>query len=119
MALSGGLAGLAAAHDILGVIHFMPNAFASGYGFDSIALALLGKSHPVGVLWASLLFGFLRAGAQRMQAPPASVPIDIIQVVQALIIIFIAAPEVIRLIYRIRAPEVEAEAVFTRGWGST
>jgi simple sugar transport system permease protein len=119
MALSGGLAGLAGAHDILGVVHFMPNAFFSGYGFDSIALALLGKSHPVGVLWASLLFGFLRAGAQRMQAPPAFVPIDIIQVVQALIIIFIAAPEVIRLIYRIRAPEEEAEAVFTRGWGST
>jgi ABC-type uncharacterized transport system permease subunit len=119
MALSGGLAGLAGAHDILGVIHFMPNAFFSGYGFDSIALALLGKSHPVGVLWASLLFGFLRAGAQRMQAPPAFVPIDIIQVVQALIIIFIAAPEVIRLIYRLRAPKEEAEAVFTRGWGST
>jgi simple sugar transport system permease protein len=119
MALSGGLAGLAGAHDILGVLHFMPNAFFSGYGFDSIALALLGKSHPVGVLWASLLFGFLRAGAQRMQAPPAFVPIDIIQVVQALIIIFIAAPEVIRLIYRLRAPKEEAEAVFTRGWGST
>jgi simple sugar transport system permease protein len=119
MALSGGLAGLAGAHDILGVVHYMPNAFFSGYGFDSIALALLGKSHPFGVLWASLLFGFLRAGAQRMQAPPAFVPVDIIQVVQALIIIFIAAPEVIRLIYRIRAPKEEAEAVFTRGWGST
>ena len=119
MALSGGLAGLAAAHDILGVLHFMPNSFFSGYGFDSIALALLGKSHPVGVLLASLLFGFLRAGAQRMQAPPARVPIDIISIVQALIIIFIAAPEVVRLIYRIRAPEEQAEAVFTRGWGST
>jgi ABC-type uncharacterized transport system permease subunit/basic membrane lipoprotein Med (substrate-binding protein (PBP1-ABC) superfamily) len=117
MALSGGLAGLAAVHDILGVIHFMPNAFASGYGFDAIALALLGRSHPVGVVLSSLLFGFLKAGAQRMQAPPASVPIDIISVVQALIIIFIAAPEVIRLIYRIRAPEEEREAVFTRGWG--
>jgi simple sugar transport system permease protein len=117
MALSGGLAGLAAVHDILGVIHFMPNAFASGYGFDAIALALLGRSHPIGVVLASFLFGFLEAGAQRMQAPPASVPIDIISIVQALIIIFIAAPEVIRLIYRIRAPEEEREAVFTRGWG--
>ncbi|MGD1996479.1 MAG: BMP family ABC transporter substrate-binding protein [Anaerolineae bacterium] len=117
MALSGALAGLAGAHDILGVLHFMPNAFFAGYGFDSIALALLGKSHPVGVLLASLLFGFLRAGAQRMQAPPASVPIDIISILQALIIILIAAPEVIRLVYRIRAPEVEAEAVRTRGWG--
>jgi len=119
MAFSGGLAGMAAVHDILGVIRFMPNAFFSGYGFDAIALALLGRSHPIGVVLASLLFGLLEAGAQRMQAPPASVPIDIISIVQALIIIFIAAPEVIRLIYRIRAPEEEREAVFTRGWGQT
>lgn len=117
MALSGSLAGLAGAHDILGVIHYMPNAFFSGYGFDSIALALLGKSHPVGVLLAALLFGFLRAGAQRMQAPPAGVPIDIISVLQGLIIIFIAAPEVIRFIYRLRAPKEIGETVFTRGWG--
>jgi len=116
MAISGGLAGLAGAHDILGVIHFMPNAFFSGYGFDSIALALLGKSHPVGVLLAALLFGFLRAGAQRMQGW-AHVPIDIISVLQGLIIIFVAAPEVVRLLYRLRAPKVEAEAIFTRGWG--
>jgi ABC-type uncharacterized transport system permease subunit/basic membrane lipoprotein Med (substrate-binding protein (PBP1-ABC) superfamily) len=117
MAFSGGLAGMAAAHDILGVLHFMPNAFSSGYGFDAIALALLGKSHPVGVFVSALLFGFLRSGAQRMQAPPASVPIDIIQVLQALIIIFVAAPEVIRFIYRLRAPKEVGEAVFTRGWG--
>jgi ABC-type uncharacterized transport system permease subunit/basic membrane lipoprotein Med (substrate-binding protein (PBP1-ABC) superfamily) len=117
MAISGGLAGMAGAHDILGVIHYMPNAFFSGYGFDSIALALLGKSHPVGVLLASLLFGFLRAGAQRMQAPPALVPIDIISVLQGLIIIFVAAPEVIRYLYRLRAPKEVGEAVFTRGWG--
>jgi simple sugar transport system permease protein len=118
MAISGALAGLAGSHDILGVIHYMPNAFNAGYGFDSIALALLGKSHPVGVLLSALLFGFLRAGAQRMQAPPAFVPIDIISVLQALIIIFIAAPEVVRYIYRLRAPKETGEAVFTRGWGS-
>ncbi len=118
MAMSGALAGLAGSHDILGVIHYMPNAFYAGYGFDSIALALLGKSHPVGVLLSALLFGFLRAGAQRMQAPPAFVPIDIISVLQGLIIIFIAAPEVVRYIYRLRAPKEAGEAVFTRGWGS-
>jgi ABC-type uncharacterized transport system permease subunit/basic membrane lipoprotein Med (substrate-binding protein (PBP1-ABC) superfamily) len=117
MAFSGALAGMAGAHDILGVIHYMPNVFFSGYGFDSIALALLGKSHPVGVLLAALLYGFLRAGAQRMQAPPASVPIDIIMVLQGLIIIFVAAPEVIRFIYRLRAPKEVGEAIFTRGWG--
>jgi ABC-type uncharacterized transport system permease subunit len=118
MAVSGALAGLAGSHDILGVLHYMPNAFSSGYGFDAIALALLGKSHPVGVLLSALSFGFLRAGAQRMQAPPARVPIDIISVLQGLIIIFIAAPEVVRLIYRLRAPKEAEEAVFTRGWGS-
>jgi ABC-type uncharacterized transport system permease subunit len=119
MGLSGALAGLAGTHDILGVLHYMPNAFFSGYGFDSIALALLGKSHPVGVLLASLLFGFLRAGAQRMQAPPSFVPIDIISVLQGLIIIFVAAPEVVRFLYRLRAPREVGEAVFTRGWGQT
>ncbi len=117
MAISGGLAGMAGAHDILGVIRYMPNAFYSGYGFDSIALALLGKSHPVGVLLAALLFGFLRAGAQRMQAF-AQVPIDIIAVLQGLIIIFIAAPELIRLLYRLRRVKGEGEAVLTRGWGN-
>jgi ABC-type uncharacterized transport system permease subunit/basic membrane lipoprotein Med (substrate-binding protein (PBP1-ABC) superfamily) len=117
MALSGGLAGMAGAHDILGVLHYMPNAFATGYGFDAIALALLGKSHPVGVLLASLLFGFLRAGAQGMQGY-AHVPIDIISILQGLIIIFAAAPEVIRLIYHLRETRETAETVFTRGWGS-
>ncbi len=116
MALSGALAGLAGAHDILGVVHYMPNAFFSGYGFDSIALALLGKSHPVGVLLASLLFGLLRAGAQQMQGV-AHVPIDIISILQALIIIFIAAPELIRLVYRIRARRETEAALASRGWG--
>jgi len=116
MALSGALAGLAGAHDILGVIHFMPNAFSSGYGFDSIALALLGRSHPVGVLLAALLFGFLRAGAQQMQGV-AQVPIDIISVLQALIIIFIAAPELVRILYRVRVSRGAEEMALARGWG--
>ena len=117
MALSGGLAGLAGANDILGLIHYMPNAFYSGYGFDAIALALLGKSHPAGVVLAALLFGTLRNGATRMQSM-AQIPIDIISILQALIIIFIAAPEIIRWLYRFRAEREEAEVVFTRGWGA-
>jgi len=100
MFLSGGLAGMAAANDIMGLIHYMPNAFSAGYGFDSIALALLGRSHPAGVVLAALLFGFLRAGATRMQSA-AQIPIDIISILQALIIIFIAAPEIVRAIYRL------------------
>lgn len=116
MGISGGLAGLAASHDILGVIHYMPNAFSAGYGFDAIALALLGKNNPIGVLFAALLFGFLRAGAQRMQAY-AQVPIDIIQILQGLIIIFVAAPEVIKLIYRLKELKSdESSIVTTTGW---
>ncbi len=101
MFLSGGLAGLAAATDISGLLRYMPNAFSAGYGFDSIALALLGRSHPVGVVLAALLFGFLRAGASRMQSV-ARVPVDIISILQAMVIVFIAAPEIIRYIYRLR-----------------
>jgi ABC-type uncharacterized transport system permease subunit len=116
MALSGGLAGLAGANEVLGVNHYMAQAFSSGYGFDSIALALLGKSHPIGVVLASLLWGLLRAGAFRMQSR-ARIPIDIIGVIQAMVIVFVAAPAVVRWIYRIRVKEETGETVFTRGWG--
>jgi ABC-type uncharacterized transport system permease subunit len=119
MFLSGCLAGLAGVVQGLGITHNIALGFQAGYGFDSIALALLGKSHPVGVVGASLLFGMLRAGAARMQSV-AGVPTEIVQIIQALVIIFIAAPEIIRLIYRLRKPrEEEVEApVFSRGWGA-
>ena len=104
MFLSGGLAGLAGANEVLGVNHNLGVAFSSGYGFDSIALALLGNSHPLGVVLASLLFGFLRNGAIQMQLT-AGIPIDIISVLQALILAFIAAPAIIRTIYRLKRTE--------------
>ena len=115
MALSGGLAGLAGTSQVLGVDHWVWQGFSAGYGFDSIALALLGKSHPFGVVIAALLFGFLRSGATRMQSM-AGIPIDIISVIQGLIIIFIAAPDIIRWLYRLRAVKAD-QAVLTRGWG--
>lgn len=116
MVLSGGLAGLAGANELLGLNHYMVAAFSPGYGFDAIALALLGKSNPFGVLASALLFGALRNGATRMQSV-ANVPIDIISVMQALIIAFIAAPEIVRWIYRLRAPAQQEREVFARGWG--
>jgi len=94
----------------------MPNAFYSGYGFDAIALALLGNSHPLGVVLSSLLFGALRAGAQNMQGI-AHVPIDLTSILQGLIIVFIAAPEIIRALYRVRQAEKSEDLVLTRGWG--
>jgi simple sugar transport system permease protein len=119
MFLSGCLAGLAGVVQGLGITKNIALGFQAGYGFDSIALALLGKSHPAGVVAASLLFGMLRAGAGRMQSV-AGVPTEIVQIVQALVIVFIAAPAIIRAIYRLReAKEEGAEVtIFSRGWGA-
>jgi ABC-type uncharacterized transport system permease subunit len=112
MALSGALAGLAGANDILGVNHHMAVAFSSGYGFDSIALALLASNHPLGVVLAALLFGVLKNGATSMQMI-ARIPIDIISILQAVILMFIAAPAIIRTIYRVkefkREPQLATE----------
>ena len=115
MAVAGSLAGLAGANETLGLLGRASPGFTGGVGFDAIALALLGKSHPGGVVLAGLLFGALRAGGRAMQAQ-SEVGIDLIVIVQALVIVFIAAPALVRAIYRVRAGG-EAEQV-TRGWGA-
>ncbi len=97
MALAGALAGLAGANQVLGVLGRASPNFSGGVGFDAIAVALLGRSHPVGVLLAGLLFGALQAGRRQMQAQ-AGVSLDLIAVIQALIIIFIAAPMLVRVL---------------------
>jgi general nucleoside transport system permease protein len=114
MTISGALAGLSGTSQVLGVDHWVGQGFSAGYGFDSIAIALLGKSHPTGVVLSALLFGFLRSGATRMQSI-AGIPIDIISIIQGLMIIFVAAPDIIRWLFRIRLAKVD-EAVLTRGW---
>ena len=117
MALSGALAGLAGATMTIGLPPYQASSgFAGTIGFDAIALALLGRSHPFGVLWAGLLFGALIAGGRTMQAA-ASVSVDLVVVMQALIIIFIAAPELVRAIFRLKPSETEPTQL-TKGWGS-
>lgn len=115
--LAGGLAGLAGANQILGgvTLYTLTPGFASGLGFEAIGLALLGRAHPWGVVAAAFLFGILRAGSVSMQAATAT-PVDIIVVIQALIIMFIAAPALVRAIWRIRARRPVGEEVFTKGW---
>ena len=115
MTLSGALAGLAGATQVLGIDHWVGQGFSAGYGFDSIAIALLGQSHPLGVILAAFLWGTLRSGATRMQSL-AGVPTEIISIIQGLVIVFVAAPAVIRWIYRIRTARAET-TVITRGWG--
>ncbi len=114
MFLSGALAGLAGAIEVAGLNYRHELSFSLGYGFDAIAIALLGRTHPFGVVLAAILFGAMRNGATRMQFL-TQIPVDIISVVQALILLFVAADEIIRYIYRIRAPK--EEVIMTRGWG--
>jgi simple sugar transport system permease protein len=114
MFLSGALAGLAGAIEVTGLNYRHELSFALGYGFDAIAIALLGRTHPFGVVLAAILFGAMRSGATRMQFL-TQIPIDIISVVQALILLFVAADEIIRYMYRIKAPK--EEVIMTRGWG--
>jgi simple sugar transport system permease protein len=116
MALSGALAGLGGAVQLASISPSLTPGFSSGYGFDAIALALLGKSKPSGVVAAAFLLGALRAGARSMQAA-TSTPIDIVTVIEALVIVFVAAPSVIRGIYRIKAQRGAGVQVLTKGWG--
>jgi simple sugar transport system permease protein len=114
MAFSGALAGLAGAIEVVGLNYRHELGFSLGYGFDAIAIALLGKTHPLGVVLAAILFGGMRNGATRMQFL-TQIPVDVISIIQALILLFVAADEIIRYIYRIKAKE--ERLVLTRGWG--
>jgi len=116
MALSGALAGMAGANEVLAVNHSMATSLSSGYGFDSIALALLGNNHPVGVVLAALLFGALKNGATKMMVV-SSIPIDIVTILQALILIFVAAPAIIRAIYHLRDSKVQTQEIHLSSWG--
>jgi general nucleoside transport system permease protein len=116
MVISGGLAGLAGAVQVLGTDLWVGQGFSAGYGFDSLAVALLGNSHPFGVVMAALLFGTMRSGARSMQSL-AGIPIDIVSIIQGLVIIFVAAPAIIRWLYRIKADKRAADIVAIRGWG--
>ena len=115
MIIAGGLAGMAGTGQVLGVLDRASPGFSANLGFDGIAVALLGRSNPWGVVAAAVLFGGLRAGGQQMQAS-AGVGIDLIAVIQALIIIFVAAPALITAIYRLKAPAVSTQ--ISKGWAS-
>ena len=117
MVIAGGLAGLAGTSIMLGGSRTLTPGFSPGHGFDGIAVALIGATRPAGVVAAAFLFGALRAGATPMQAATGT-PIDIVVIIQALVIMFIAAPALVRAIYRIRAERTLGTEVFAKGWGS-
>jgi len=114
MSMAGGLAGMAGVIEVIALNYRQELGFSTGYWFDAIAIALLGLSHPFGVVFAAILFGAMRSGATRMQFL-TQIPVDIISVVQSLILLLVAAEEIVRFIYRIKAPK--ETVVLTRGWG--
>jgi ABC-type uncharacterized transport system permease subunit len=114
MGISGALAGMAGVIEVTALNYRHELGFSLGYGFDAIAIALLGKNNPYGVVLAAILFGAMRNGGTRMQFM-TQIPVDIISVIQALILLFVAADAIIRFIYRIRPGE--ERLVLTRGWG--
>jgi general nucleoside transport system permease protein len=117
MMTAGALAGLAGAAVVLGTTRTMTPGLAGGAGFDGIAIALLGRARPAGVVAAAFLIGALRAGSTPMQAA-TGIPIHLVVVIQALVIMFIAAPALVRVIYRIRAERQIGSETFAKGWGA-
>ncbi|MDQ4503631.1 ABC transporter permease [Sinomonas sp. ASV322] len=98
MALAGALAGLSGIAQVAGTEKYLSGGVAASIGFDAITVALLGRSTPWGTLFAGLLFGAFRAGGVSMQAVTQT-PIDIVLVIQSLIVLFIAAPPLVRAVF--------------------
>jgi simple sugar transport system permease protein len=101
MLIAGALCGLAGVSQILGTNSRITGDIDSGIGFDAITVALLGRANPKGIVAAGLLFGALHAGGTQMQSATGT-PIDLVQVIQALIVLFIAAPMLVRSLWRLK-----------------
>ena len=114
MLIAGGLAGLAASTVIQGTDFTLNDQSFGTYGIDAITVALLGRGRPVGVVWAGLLFGAFHAGAPLMQAATGT-PVDMVEVLEAVIVLMVAAPPLIRAIFRLRGGG-GALLVLARGW---
>jgi ABC-type uncharacterized transport system permease subunit len=113
---SGFLAGLGGAVETLGVVGRFQPGFNSGLGFTAITIALLARTHPIGVIPAALLIGVMQAGSNRMQLD-SQVSAEIIDVVQALILFFVAADVLIRRLLRMRA--AGQKVTLSSGWGQS
>ncbi len=96
MCVSGGLAGMVGVNEVLGYHHRYYDSFSNNYGFTGIAVALLGRNHPVGIIFSAILFGMLQQGAIPVDAFTEHVSKDLVQVLQAIIILFVAAEAVFR-----------------------
>jgi ABC-type uncharacterized transport system permease subunit len=110
MAISGGLAGMMAINEILGVQHRIVLNFTSGYGFTGIAVALMGRNHPVGIILASLLFGALYQGGAELDFEFSTITREMVLLIQGLIILFSGG-----LAYMFNKPLARLLAMILRG----
>lgn len=112
MTVCGLLAGLAGAGEILGITGYMPAGYSTNVGFDGITVALLGRANPIGILFGGLLLGAMRAGSNLMQIQ-AGVPVQMIDVLQGVILFFLAAELVVRYVFRVRAARAQVTELQT------
>lgn len=101
LCISGGIAGLAGVNQVLGVDRRLINEFSPGYGFNGIAVSALAGENPIGVIFAGIVFGILEAGAIEVNRK-TGIPIEFVDVIQAMVVIFVAAPLLIRDLARIK-----------------
>jgi simple sugar transport system permease protein len=114
--IAGGLAGLSATTIVQGQAAPLTSSSYGTYGFDGITVALLGRARPFGVVLAGLLFGALNGGGTLMEAA-TGVPSDVVDVIKGLIVLLVAAPPLIRLLFRLRRTGGDGlQAVAPKGW---
>jgi simple sugar transport system permease protein len=114
MMLCGALSGLGGAVHVLGSEYALNTDIAGSFGFDAITVALLGRAQPFGTVLAAILFGALRTGGRTMQSNTGT-PLDIVLVIQALIVLFIAAPAFVRFVFRLKKINMSS-ALTSKGW---
>jgi len=121
MALSGAFAGLAGAGEVSGTVGFLSPGVFVGIGFDAIAIALLARANPFGIILTSFLWGSMLSGAGLMQQE-TGLSIDAVRIIQALVLLFVAADVIVRTIFRLRVDTTGGAmdtTQITSGWGST
>lgn len=117
MMLGGGLAGVAGIIEVQGITHVLSEGFAAGYGFDAIAVSLLAVNNPLAIIPAAFVFGALRIGGDFLQIR-AGLSVHIVSIFNALILLFVAAPAIVRTVFRLKGDDGErAQASLSRGWG--
>ncbi|MDG4822771.1 ABC transporter permease [Asanoa sp. WMMD1127] len=116
MTVAGALAGLGGATIVMGTAVSLTGAVIGSVGFDGLLVGLLGRAKPWGVFFAALLFGALQAGGNRMQSF-SGISLELVSVIQALIVIFVAAPALVKTVFRLRPAKVSGLGTgMSKGW---